>query len=66
MTHGLKVEVDREICIGAEDCVRRAPSGFAMDEAEGVAVVTDPASVDEETLRAAALFCPSGAITVVE
>jgi ferredoxin len=65
MTHGLNVEVDRDLCIGSGDCERRAPSVFALDE-EGLAVVLDPSSVDEETLRAAAASCPSGAITIAE
>jgi ferredoxin len=65
MTHSLKVEVDRDLCIGSGDCERRAPTVFTVDD-EGLAVVLDPSSVDEETLRSAAASCPSGAISIVE
>jgi len=59
----LIVTVDRATCIGAGDCVRRAPGAFALD-AENVATVIDPAGADEESLRAAERSCPSGAIMI--
>src|SRR5437870_4770638 len=65
MAHNLKVEVDRDICIGSGDCARLAPTAFALDE-DDRAYVLDPESVDAETLRQAERSCPSGAIVVSE
>jgi CDGSH-type Zn-finger protein/ferredoxin len=65
MPHNLKVEVDRNVCIGSGDCARLAPTAFALDD-EDRAYVLDPESVDAETLRQAERSCPSGAITVTE
>jgi CDGSH-type Zn-finger protein/ferredoxin len=63
MPHNLKVEVDRDVCIGSGDCVRIAPTAFALDD-DGFSYLLDPSTVDEETLRLAERSCPSGAITV--
>src|SRR5437868_11170099 len=65
MPHNLKVEVDRDVCIGSGDCARLAPTAFALDD-DDRAYVLDPESVDAETLRQAERSCPSGAITVTE
>ncbi len=61
----LKVLLDRSICVGSGECLKRAPSAFAHDE-EGFAYLLDPASVDEETLRLVEEECPSGAIQLVD
>src|SRR5919204_4372972 len=65
MPHNLKVEVDRDVCIGSGDCARLAPTAFALDD-EDRAYVLDPESVDADTLRQAERNCPSGAIVVSE
>jgi CDGSH-type Zn-finger protein/ferredoxin len=65
MAHNLKVEVDRDVCIGSGDCVRIAPTAFALDD-DDKSYVLDPESVGAETLRQAERSCPSGAITVTE
>src|SRR5690348_13277838 len=65
MPHNLKVEVDRDICIGSGDCARLAPTAFALDD-DDRAYVLDPESVDAETLRQAERSCPSGAISLTE
>jgi ferredoxin len=59
----ITVEVDRDLCISAGDCVRRAAAVFALG-ADGRAYVLDPAAADLATLRAAERSCPSGAISV--
>jgi len=57
----LKVRVDRDLCIGVGNCVAAAPTVFQMDK-ENKAVVLDPASVDDETLKLAASSCPELAV----
>ena len=59
----VRVEVDRAICIGAENCVRIASGAFAIDD-EGLATVTDPSTATADQLAQAERDCPSGAIRV--
>jgi ferredoxin len=59
----LKVRVDRDLCIGAGNCVAAAPTVFKLDK-NNKAVVLEPESVDEDTLMDAAESCPVDAIIV--
>lgn len=59
----MRVRVDRERCIGSENCVANAPSVFRVDS-EGKAVLLDVDSVDEETLWLVAEICPTEAIVI--
>jgi ferredoxin len=65
MAPRLGVDIDRSACIGSGDCMRLAPSVFQLDD-EQVAIVIDPTTVDDDTLRAAERSCPSGAISLFE
>lgn len=60
--HGLRVEVDTDLCVGFGDCVDVSPECFELNE-EGLAEFTDPGSVDRETLLDACRSCPVDAIT---
>jgi ferredoxin len=60
---GLEVEIDREVCMGSGNCVYEAPGAFDLDD-ESVAVVVDPAGTPPDKVIAAALKCPTHAITV--
>ncbi len=59
----LRIRIDRERCIGSENCVASAPSVFRLD-GESKAVLLDPASVDGEALRLVAEICPTEAIVL--
>lgn len=59
----VRVVIDRERCIGSENCVASAPSVFRLD-GEGKAVLLDPSTVDFETLRLVAEICPTEAIVL--
>jgi len=61
----LKIEIDRERCIGAGDCVIEAPAVFELDSF-GKAVLLDPASADKDRVLAAAESCPVDAIKVFD
>ena len=58
---GLRVVVDRGLCIGAADCVAAAPTVFRLDEQRRVTLL-DPMTVDSRTLWRAAERCPTDAI----
>lgn len=59
----LRIRIDRERCIGSENCVASAPSVFRLD-AEGKAVLLDPTTVDAEVLMLVAEICPTEAIVL--
>lgn len=60
---GLRVRIDRNLCVGFGDCVEGAPEAFTLD-GEGIAVFTAPESVERARLLAACDACPVDAITV--
>ena len=59
---GLRIRIDRGLCVGFGDCVEAAPSAFALD-AEGVVVFRSPEAVAREALVAACDSCPVDALT---
>lgn len=60
-----KVEVDRDVCIGAAPCVTVAPGVFQLDE-ENKAYVVSQTGADAETILLAAQSCPVQAIKVFD
>ncbi len=61
---GLRVQIDRDLCVGFGDCVTEASEAFRLDE-ENVAVFgSDPDSVEREQLLRACEVCPVDALTV--
>ncbi|MEO6445147.1 MAG: ferredoxin [Gemmatimonadaceae bacterium] len=63
LVHGLRVRIDRTLCVGFGDCITEAPDAFVLDE-EGVAVFLHPDRVTREVLLHACDECPVDAITV--
>lgn len=60
-----KVEVDRDVCIGAAPCVTIAPGVFQLDE-ENKAYIVNQKGADAETILLAAQACPVMAIKVFD
>jgi ferredoxin len=60
---GLKIRIDRELCVGFGDCVEAAPEAFRLDD-EGLAVFSQPEQVERVRLLAACEVCPVDALTV--
>lgn len=60
-----KIEVDRDLCIGAAPCVTVAPGVFKLD-GENKAVVADASGADAETILLAAQSCPVQAISLYD
>lgn len=62
-TNRIRIDVDRELCIGSGDCVDSAPDVFQLDD-EGKAVVVDPDGAPVDDIVDAARNCPVTAISV--
>jgi len=60
---GLRMHIDRQLCVGFGDCVTEASEAFQLDD-EGIAVFVEPEKVDREQLIRACDACPVDAITV--
>jgi ferredoxin len=60
---GLRVRIDRTLCVGFGDCIDEAPEAFRLDD-EGVAVFLTPPAAPREQLLVACDACPVDAITV--
>ena len=60
---GLRVRIDRTLCVGFGDCVTAAPDAFVLD-GEDIVIFHAPESVDRECLLRACESCPVDALTV--
>ena len=54
---GLRVRIDRSLCVGFGDCIEGAPEAFVLDD-EGLAVFKQPDTVERARLVAACDACP--------
>lgn len=61
----MEINVDRDRCVGAGQCVLSAPDVFDQDD-EGLVTVLDPAPAAElaEDVGQAEKICPAQAISV--
>jgi len=60
---GLRVRIDRNLCVGFGDCMKEAPEGFKLDD-DGIAVFVDPDTVERYRLLRACDACQVDAIIV--
>ena len=65
VAHGLRVRIDRSLCVGFGDCITEAPVAFRLDD-EGVVVFVAPEQVERERLLKACDACPVDALTVFD
>lgn len=63
--HGLRIEIDENLCVGFGDCIAEAPDAFDLD-GSAVAFFTNPESVERQRLLDACAACPVDAITVTD
>ncbi len=57
----MRIEVKRDLCIGAASCLAVAPGVYELDS-ELKAVVKDPTAADAQTILESARACPTLAI----
>ncbi|BBG00050.1 MULTISPECIES: ferredoxin [Pseudonocardia] len=61
----MHVSVDKDLCIGAGQCVVTAPDVFDQDDDGIVELLTDhPAETDHDAVREAEHVCPARVIAV--
>ncbi|MSP72491.1 MAG: ferredoxin [Myxococcales bacterium] len=60
-----RIEVLRDVCIGAATCVADAPNVFEMDD-DDKAIVIDPQGDSDEDVYSAAQNCPVNAIILID
>ena len=63
IVHGMRLCIDRSLCVGFGDCVDAAPEAFQLDD-ENIVIPIDPDRVDRARLLRACDACPVDAITV--
>ncbi|MCW2881406.1 MAG: ferredoxin [Sphaerisporangium sp.] len=63
----MKVEVDKEKCCGAGQCVMIAPDVFDQGDGDGVVILLrdTPAPEHRDGVREAVAVCPAAAIAIV-
>lgn len=61
----MRIQIDRDLCIGFGNCVQTAPGVFELDDEE-ISVVKDPGGADMSAIRDAVRLCPTAAITIVD
>jgi ferredoxin len=63
----VRIQADRDICIGAGNCVLAAEEVFDQDDDAIVVVLEERPSADQEpAVRNAVAQCPSGALSLVD
>jgi ferredoxin len=63
---GLKVGIDRALCISAANCMKVAPEVFESDEENICVFKENPPDIDRERLIDACIVCPVNALIVVD
>jgi ferredoxin len=61
----MRIEVKRDLCIGAASCLAVAPGVYELDS-EMKAVVKDQNAADEKTILESARACPTLAIALYD
>jgi ferredoxin len=61
----LKIEINRELCMGSGNCSFWAPEVFDLDD-DGIAVVLDPTAAPEDKIILAGQGCPTQAISITK
>ena len=61
----LRIEIDRESCMGSGNCSFWAPGVFDLDD-DGIAIVIDATAMPDDKIVLAAQGCPTQAIALFD
>ena len=63
---GLRIHIDRDLCVSFGDCIEAAPGVFEFDGEEIAVFVSEPGTITREKLIAACESCPVDALTAFD
>ena len=63
---GLRIHIDRDLCVSFGDCIEAAPGVFEFDEEEIAVFVSEAGTITREELIDACASCPVDALTVFD
>jgi ferredoxin len=63
---GLRIRIDRDLCVGFGDCVEAAPGVFELDGEEIAVFVSEAGTLTREALIDACASCPVDALMAVD
>ena len=62
----MRIVADKDVCVGAGQCVMTDPDVFDQSEDDGTVIVLVEKPLDVEKAREAVNVCPSQALSLVE
>ncbi|MTD59337.1 ferredoxin [Amycolatopsis pithecellobii] len=62
----MRIVADKDVCVGAGQCVLTDPATFDQSEDDGVVILLNEQPADEQKAREAVQICPSMALTIEE
>ena len=63
---GLRIQIDRDLCVSFGDCIEAAPGVFEFDDEDIAVFVSELGSVTRDELIAACASCPVDALTALD
>ena len=63
---GLRIHIDRDLCVSFGDCIEAAPGVFEFDDEEIAVFVSESGTITRKELIAACASCPVDALTAFD
>ena len=63
---GLRIQIDRDLCVSFGDCIEEAPGVFEFDDEEIAVFVGEPEATSRQRLIDACACCPVDALTAFD
>ena len=63
---GLRIHIDRDLCVSFGDCIEAAPSIFEFDDEEIAVFVSETGKIGREGLIEACASCPVDALSAFD
>ena len=63
---GLRIHIDRNLCVSFGDCVDAAPGVFELDEEDIAVFVDETGTISREEMIEACSSCPVDALTAFD
>jgi len=63
---GLRIQIDRDLCVSFGDCIDEAPGVFEFDDDDIAVFVSEVGAITRKELIAACASCPVDALTAFD